>query len=131
MARSKDKYLVGSTPPQIVWTVVRGDTASFRVYVTDDNKQPLDLEEYSIDMKIKRPNSTPGIITDDASLILTLTPAPDFDDKPGEFTVGLTAAQSQILQTGDIFDIEVSKGADVIVWTVAQGTMNILEDVTD
>jgi hypothetical protein len=80
-------------------------------------------------MKFKRPNSTPGIITDDATLIFTLTPAPDDDDLIGEFTVWLTAAESNQLETGDIFDIQLSDPTRV--WTVAQGSMKILEDVTD
>ena len=126
-----NKYLVGSIPPQLVWTVVRGDTASFRVYVTDDAKQPLNIPDWDIEMKIKRPNSTPGIITDNATLIYTLTPTQDEDDASGEFTVHLTATQSDNLETGDIFDIELSKNSDEIVWTVAQGVMTILEDVTD
>lgn len=131
MAKSKDKYLVGSAPPEVIWTVVRGDTASFRVYVTDDARQALSIPDWDIEMKIKRPNSTPGIITDDATTILTLIPAPDSNDGPGEFTVSITAAQSNILETGDIFDIELSKNSDEVVWTVAQGSMKILEDVTD
>jgi hypothetical protein len=130
MAKS-NKYLVGSIPPQIVWTIVRGDTAAFRVYVTDDAKQPLVILDWDIEMKIKRPNSRPGVITDDATLIYTLTPTQDLDDEDGEFTVSLTAVQTDNLETGDIFDIELSKDSDATVWTVAQGTMNILEDVTD
>lgn len=126
-----NKYLVGSIPPQVVWTIVRGDTAAFRVYVTDDAKQPLIIPEWDIEMKIKRPTTTPGVITDNATLIYTLTPTQDADDASGEFTVSLTAVQTNNLQTGDIFDIELSKNSDETVWTVAQGTMNILEDVTD
>lgn len=131
MARAKDKYLVGSTPPQVVWTIVRGDTAAFRVYVTDDAKQPLNIPDWNIEMQIKRPNSIPGIITDNATLIYTLSPTQDENDGNGEFTVSLTASQTNGLETGDIFDIELSKNMDETVWTVAQGTMNILEDVTD
>jgi hypothetical protein len=82
-------------------------------------------------MKIKRPNTTPGIITDNATVILTLTPAADPDDLPGEFTVFLSAAQSLLLNTGDIFDIQLSTPQDQIVWTVCQGTLIVIEDVTD
>jgi hypothetical protein len=126
-------YNVGNTPPRVTWTIVRGDTAAFKVYVTDDQKAPLNLDDWSILMKIKRPTSgsTSGVITDAATLILTLTPEQDPDDSAGEFTVSLTAAQSQILQTGDIFDIELSTAQDQTVWTVAQGSVIILEDVTD
>jgi hypothetical protein len=130
---SSNFYDVGNTPPRVTWTVVRGDTAAFRVYATDDEKNALSIADWSIDMQIKRPTSpaNAGVITDSAILILTLTPEPDADDGPGEFTVSLTAAQSEILETGDIFDIELSTPQDQIVWTVAQGSMIILEDVTD
>ena len=129
---SSNFYDVGNTPPRVTWTVVRGDTAAFRVYATDDEKNALTIADWSIDMQIKRPTSpsNAGVITDNASLVLTLTPEPDADDGPGEFTVSLTAAQSEILETGDIFDIELSTPQDQIVWTVAQGSMIILEDVT-
>jgi hypothetical protein len=126
-------YSVGNNPPRVTWTVVRGDTAAFKVYVTDDARAPLTIADWSIKMQIKRPENVAnsGIITDDATLILTLTPAADPDDAAGEFTVSLTALQSGLLETGDIFDIELSTAQDQIVWTVAQGSMIILEDVTD
>lgn len=128
---SASSYDVGNKPPTVKWTVVRGDTASFKVYVTDDEKQPLTIPDWDISMKIKRPNSNPGIITDDATLILTLTPEADPDDLAGEFTVSITSSQSQILETGDIFDIQLTSAGASNVWTVAQGSMIILEDVTD
>lgn len=130
---SASSYSVGNNPPRVTWTVVRGDTAAFRVYVTDDERQPLNIPDWSIEMKIKRPNTatTNVVITDAATTILTLYPAAATGDDAGEFTVSLTAAESQQLQTGDIFDIELSLPQDEIVWTVAQGSMIILEDVTD
>jgi hypothetical protein len=130
---SQTLYDIGNKPPTVIWTVVRGDTSGFKVYVTDDAKEPLILKgegsEWSIAMKIKRPNSTPGVITDDAVTIMALNPVADEDDLVGEFTVWLTAEESNVLQTGDIFDIQVSDPTRV--WTVAQGSMKILEDVTD
>jgi hypothetical protein len=132
MARGSG-YSVGNTPPRVTWTVVRGDTAAFKVYVTDDAKLPLDLEDWTIDMEIKRPNTAQQIpaMTDAATLILTLTPAQDPDDAAGEFTVSLTAEESTELETGDIFDIELSTSGRGTVWTVAQGSMVIIEDVTN
>jgi hypothetical protein len=134
MARGSG-YFVGATPPRVTWTIVRGDTASFKVYVTDDAKQPLNIPDWSISMEIKRPASvTPtniGTITDAATLVLTLTPFQDPDDAAGEFTVSITADQSGLLETGDIFDIELRLPQDQIVWTVAQGYTVILEDVTN
>jgi hypothetical protein len=130
---STSLYNVGNPPPRVIWTVVRGDTAAFKVYATDDERVPLNIPDWSIDMKIKRPNSAAnlGVITDAATVILTLNPEQDADDGPGEFTVSLTAAQSLILNTGDIFDVQLSTPQNQIVWTVAQGSMVILEDVTD
>ena len=130
---SSGSYDIGNKPPTVIWTVVRGDTSGFKVYVTDDAKDPLVLKgegsEWTISMKIKRPNSTPGIITDDAVTIMALTPVADEDDLAGEFTVWLTAEESNVLQTGDIFDIQLTDPTRV--WTVCQGSMKILEDVTD
>jgi hypothetical protein len=130
---SQTSYDIGNKPPTVIWTVVRGDTSGFKVYVTDDAKQPLVLKgegsEWEISMKIKRPNSTPGIITDDAVTIMALTPVADEDDLVGEFTVWLTAEESNVLETGDIFDIQLTDPTRV--WTVCQGSMKILEDVTD
>ncbi len=132
---SGKSYSVGNTPPRVTWTIVRGDTAAFKVYVTDDSKQPLNIPDWAIEAEIKRPDSvtpqTIGTITDNAEIILTLTPQQDADDAPGEFTVSLTANESAELQTGDIFDIELRAAQDQIVWTVAQGYIIVLEDVTN
>ena len=130
---SQTSYDIGNKPPTVIWTVVRGDTSGFKVYVTDDAKEPLILKgpgsEWDIAMKIKRPISTPGIITDNATLVLNIVPRADEDDLVGEFTVWLTSEESVQLETGDVFDIQVSDPTRV--WTVCQGSMKILEDVTD
>jgi len=129
---SASSYDIGNVPPRINWTVVRGDTAAFKVYVTDDNRDPLNIPDWNIAMEVKRPNSSEnlGIITDDATLVLSLTPEADSDDAPGEFTVSITSTQSATLETGDIFDIELSLPQDELVWTVAQGRVIVIEDVT-
>jgi hypothetical protein len=128
---SQSLYNIGEKPPFVNWTVVRGDTSGFKVYLEDDAKTALVIPDWDISMRIKRPNVsqlTP-VITDDAAEILELFPIADADDLVGEFTVFLASSESLILQTGDIFDIQVSNGE--IVWTVCQGSMIILEDVTD
>lgn len=130
---NSSSYDIGNNPPEVRWTFVRGDTAAFKVYVTDDDRQPLTISDWNIEMKIKRPETVPENfeVTDDAQTILTLYPAADPDDQAGEFTVKIASTESQILETGDIFDIELSLPQDQIVWTVAQGRVNVLEDVTD
>jgi hypothetical protein len=125
----QSSYSIGLIPPTVTWTVVRGDTASFRVYVTDDNKDPLVIEDWNIAMEIKRPNTKPGEFTDNAELVVELSPTQTEIDGNGEFTVELNSNNSTILETGDIFDIELSDESRV--WTVARGTMIIIEDVTN
>lgn len=129
---SNREYFIGEAPPFVEWTVVRGDTAAFRIYVTDDARDPLIISDWNLQMQIKRPNVSAdlGKITDNATLILNITPLADANDGPGEFTVSLTSQESNLLQTGDIFDVEISLPQDQIVWTVAQGRMKVLEDVT-
>ena len=64
--------------------------------------------------------------------ILDLTPQPiEFQDTEGSFTVTLTSSQSRLLQTGDIFDIQLTELlSEGRVWTVAKGSMVIVEDIT-
>ena len=116
-------YAVGYEPPTVTWTVVKGDTASFRVYVTDNNKDPIDIDQWTILMDIVPPNtSTPTV---------QLSPGPTDSDGPGEFTVSLTSEESELLETGDRFDIQMSSTSPVSVWTVAQGTMIMIDSVTE
>jgi hypothetical protein len=128
---SRTNYNLGSTPPELVWTIVRGDTAAFRVYVEDDAGTPLTISEWTIDLEIKRPTSPAnlGIITDNANLVVELYPVETSADEDGEFTVFLNSANSTLLETGDIFDIELTDGFRV--WTVGQGRIVVLEDVTN
>jgi hypothetical protein len=118
MARSTTQT-IGSIPPQLIWTIVRGDTASFRVFVTDDAKQPINVEDWTIKADVKR----------GSTLVVSLLPEQLDSDGPGEFTVSLTSSESEELETDDVFDIQLSTVG--YVWTVAQGKMNVIEDVTD
>jgi hypothetical protein len=126
-------YDIGEAPPFINWTIVKGDTASFSVYVTDDAKEPLTIDDWDIEVEFKRPTTPvePQIITDTSTLIFSITPEQDLEDEDGEFKVNLTAAQTAQLRTNDIFDIELRLPQDTLVWTVAQGKIILLEDVTN
>jgi hypothetical protein len=116
-----DSFSIGSAPPNVLWTLVRGDTAAFRVYVTDENRNPLTISEWTISMDIVRP-------TTNNSLIVSLSPEATLDDSAGEFTVSLSSGESEDLETGDIFDIQLS---DVTrTWTICKGTITVIEDVT-
>lgn len=115
-------YSIGSEPPTITWTVVSGDTASFRVYVEDDDRNPLDLSTWTLAMDIVRPS-------EDNDVIISLTPTiTEDDDATGSFTVSLSSSDSQALETDDEFDIQISDTDRV--WTLAKGTMIIIDDIT-
>ena len=129
---SSGSYLIGSAPPEIVWTVVRGDTASFKVYVTDDTLAALHVPDWSVEIDVKR----------NELVVITLSPTPildpiDNEPIPGEFLVKLTSVQSNLLQTGDIFDIQMTNTSTNTqsigygqIWTVARGSVSVIEDVT-
>ena len=119
--QGSDSFSIGAAPPQVSWTVVRGDTAAFRVYVTDENRQPLTIDDWTIAMDIARPSSSNAVI-------VSLTPEPTVDDDDGEFTVSLSSGESEDLATGDIFDIQLSDATRT--WTVCKGTITVIEDVT-
>ena len=125
----QDSFSVGSKPPTVTWTVVKGDTAAFRVYVTDDNQDPLVIADWDIEMEIKRPTIAGNLNDPNPTSVLTLYPIATVEDGEGEFTVSLTSTQSRSLNTGDIFDIELSDATRV--WTVARGTLTIIEDITN
>jgi hypothetical protein len=126
---SKSLYDVGLRPPLVNWTVVKGDTAAFRVYTTDDNTDPLIIADWNILCEFRRPDTAGDIDQDSAGTIFVITPEATENDGPGEFTVSLTSAQTIQLRTGDVFDVELSDTDRV--WTVCQGKMIIIEDVTD
>lgn len=127
--QSLSSYSIGSAPPTVNWTIVKGDTAAFRVYVTDDNKDPLVIEDWTIEMEIKRPAIAGNLNDADPAGVLILTPVATAQDGDGEFTVSLTSNESKSLNTGDIFDIELRDASRV--WTVARGILTVIEDVTN
>ena len=126
--QGSDSYSIGAAPPEVMWTLVRGDTAAFRVYVTDEDRAPLDIDEWDIAMDIARRtvNANTGAVT--YPVIVSLNPEATLNDDDGEFTVSLSAGESENLNTGDIFDIQLSDATRT--WTVCKGTITVVEDVT-
>ena len=121
--RSQQTISIGSEPPQSIWTIVRGDTASFKMYVQDDNKDPLVIDDWNITMDFYRASTS--------SPVLSVSPEADPDDGPGEFTVFLAYDETEILETNDEFDIQMATSGNAIVWTVLQGKIKMVEDITD
>jgi CRP-like cAMP-binding protein len=103
-----------------------------KVYREDDQGNELDYDTTSagdttgwdISGDFRRYSDNVG---DD--LLFTIYPDQTEFDEAGEFTVTLSPAQSKILRTGDVFDIQLSD--DTRVWTVCQGEMTMIGEVTD
>ena len=110
---------IGAAPPIVRWTVVKGDSASFRIYVEDDKQVAINPNDYSIKADFRRGDS----------LLFSTVPSKTAFDLAGEFTVYLTPGQCKLLATGDIFDVQLSD--PVVVWTVCRGVMNVIAEVTD
>lgn len=110
---------VGATPPIVRWTLVKGDSASFRCYVEDDAGVPIVPNDYTIKADFRRGTEK----------LFHVTPYQTEFDNAGEFTVTLTPAQSKLLSTSDIFDVQLSDA--VVVWTVCRGIMTVISEVTD
>ena len=121
-----DSFSIGAPPPTVLWTLVRGDTAAFRVYVTDENREPLTISEWDIAMDIARRTVNNNVVT--YPVIVSLAPEATLDDDDGEFTVSLSAGESEDLETGDIFDIQLSDATRT--WTICKGTITVIDDVT-
>lgn len=122
--KAPSTYNIGNKPPLVNWTVVIGDSAAFRIYVQDDAKDPIVVDDWDIEVDFRRYSDDVG---DD--LIFKLTPVQIETDADGEFVVSLTPAQSKQLRTGDVFDVQLSDPTRV--WTVCQGEMIMLGEVTD
>lgn len=122
--KAPSTYNIGNKPPLVNWTVVIGDSASFRIYVQDDAGDPIVVNSWTIRVDFRRYSDNVG---DD--LIFRLTPVHTVNDGDGEFLVSLTPAQSKQLRTGDVFDVQLTDATRV--WTVCQGEMIMLGEVTD
>jgi hypothetical protein len=110
---------VGATPPIVRWTVVKGDYAAFRCYVEDDSGNPIVPDDYQIKADFRR----------GTEIIFSATPSQSEFDNVGEFTVSITPAQCKLLQSNDVFDVQLSDA--VVVWTVCRGIMTVISEVTD
>jgi hypothetical protein len=126
-------YNIGNKPPLVNWTVVIGDSAAFRVYVEDDLGNPIDYDGnasgvdndgWIIKSDFRRYSDNIG---DDK--LFTVYPTQTEFDGLGEFTVFLSPSQTKDLLTGDVFDVQLEDANRV--WTVCQGEMIMLGEVTD
>jgi hypothetical protein len=117
----------GATPANIQWTVVRGDTATFRVdFLENDEATHFDTEDWTYKATAYDKS---GDLLDELSV------------EPFDGYVIITASADLTLNWGSAyrsvvaelpFDLQVKiiDGTDITIWSPVIGTICVLGDVT-
>lgn len=116
--------VIGASPLQITWSVVRGDTAVLRVdFVEDDETTPIDNSGWIYQATAFDPVTEEyhDLIVEPGAGHVIITAEPEITSLWG---VG-TATRLQNL----VFDLEVTK-EDSTVWTPVIGNISLVGDVT-
>jgi hypothetical protein len=124
---SSNFYAVGNTPPDVTWTVVRGDSASFTVSLLEnDEVTAFDTEGWTYSATAYDPTSD---VLDDLPVtvegsVVTVT-------APAETTANWGIRYKSVVAELS-FDLQavVPDGNSTITWTPVIGTICVLGDVT-
>lgn len=109
-------YVIDQLPGEIEWRVYKGDTATFSLFVLEDDDTPTDLSEWSFSGQIKfKPTD------EEAEFTLNVTTG-----EGGLITIGIPSSESITKQM--YFDVEGVK--DGITKTFIRGTIIADQDVT-
>ena len=105
--------------------IVQGDTCSFRVTLSDENEDPINLTGTTADMEIKRLDGT---------LVLALTIGDGItytNPTAGEMTITIDAADTDTLEPEYTYryDVQWTNGANIR--TVVAGKLKIMSQITD
>jgi hypothetical protein len=116
--------VLGSTPVNIEWNVVRGDTATLRVdFLEDDEVTPYDIATWGIECTVYNPKNGANNdleITKNAGWIV-VTARSDLTAQWGD---GIRYRANELN-----FDIEVTLN-DGTVWTPVIGVISLIADVS-
>ena len=116
--------VLGSTPVNIEWNVVRGDTATLRVdFLEDDEVTPYDITNWGIEATVYNPKNG---VTNELEITknngwIVVTAESDLTSQWGDGT----RYRANELN----FDIEVVLD-DNTVWTPVLGVISLIADVT-
>lgn len=120
-----DASTISMRPAVVHFTdLVEGDTLSFKITLTDDAGDPIDLTGTTTEMDIKRA---------DESLVLTLTIGDGItytDAAGGEMTIEVDAADTANFDPQYIYRYDVQWTNGTTVRTLAWGTIQTIEQVT-
>ena len=121
-----DAQTISYKPAIVHFTdLVQGDTMSFKVTLTDDAGDPIDLTGTTADMEIKRADGT---------LVLALTTGDgiEFTDAGnGEMTVTVEASDTTAFDPDYTYRYDVQWTNATTVRTVAWGTIQVINQITD
>lgn len=118
-------HIFGSNPANILWSIVRGDTAKFRVSFLEKNEvDQYDTTGWTYDATAYDPDT-------DTSYSLTVVLVNEYVDiiAPAELTElwGINRSGSIVAELS--FDVQVSL-PDSEIWTPIIGTISVIRDVT-
>lgn len=119
-----DYIEVGSAPANVLWNVVRGDTATLLVnFFENDEVTPIDTNNWLFAASAYDPRTatTYTLDTDEGSSSVNITATPEITELWGNGIVSTVAELT--------FDLEVTR-EDGVVWTPIVGQIKVAGDVT-
>lgn len=106
----------------------QGSDVAVEIHVTDQNNEPKNLLDYSVEAKMKRTYNTPD---SDATIFNAVIAEPPED---GIVTLALTNQQTDALKAGRyVYDVEISfddSDGNTVVERILEGKIEISPSVT-
>jgi hypothetical protein len=118
-----DTEIYGSTPANIVWNIVRGDTATLRVdFLEDDEVTAVDIDDWEFTASAYdfKADVTDELEVEIFTGYVIITATSDITENWG---LGYRKKIAELA-----FDLQVT--IDDVVWTPVLGTISIAGDVT-
>ena len=119
-----DYIEVGAAPANILWNVVRGDTATLLVnFFENDEVTPIDTDNWTFAASAYDPrnNTTYTLDADEGNSSVNITASPEITELWG---TGITSTVAELT-----FDLEVTRD-DGVIWTPIVGQIKVAGDVT-
>jgi hypothetical protein len=119
-----DYIEVGAAPANILWNVVRGDTATLLVnFFENDEVTPIDTDNWTFAASAYDPRTSTiyTLNADEGISSVNITAAPEVTELWGS---GVTSTVAELT-----FDLEVTRD-DGVVWTPIVGQIKVAGDVT-
>ena len=119
-----DYIEVGEQPANVIWNVVRGDTATLLIqFFESDEATPIDTDDWTYLSTAYNARTDTNYVLDitSSSGSVTVTADPETTEAWGE---GISTKVAELT-----YDIQVVR-PDGVVWTPVIGTIRVIGDVT-